>query len=651
MKPLILAIDDQPESIELCSMLIRLFLPEYDMISALDGLNGIELARKHKPETILLDVKMPGIDGFEVCRRLKQDPTTCDIPVLMISGVMIGSKHRVSGLDAGADGYIYKPFEAPEFIAQIRSLLRIKKLADNLRQRERALESDVKQRDDQFRILVDTTPFAVLLVHEGRIVFANRAAPDLFHLPDVARLSTCDPLDLIVEREREELWRRLSSQAPPAPAPIPTEVTLLRGDGSEFQAEEYMADTTFGGRPARQIVWIDISKRRAMEAALRTSEEKLQLSQKMDALGRLSGGVAHDFNNLLTSILGYGHMLKEDETLTPHAKEDLNEILHAAERAENLVRHLLAFSHNQPVEMAPIDLNDVVMNMDRLLRRTIGADVELLTLLGENIGSVMADVGQVEQVIMNLAVNARSAMPGGGKLTIRTKRHPSRFENADGTVRDSVLLEVSDTGCGMSSDVKAHAFEPFFTTRPRGEGTGLGLATVYGIVQNCGGRIDLESEIGQGTRFRIFLPRLDIPAVRAEIGQDTSVPRGTETVLLVEDEPALRRLTTRFLRAQGYKVLEATHGQEGLDLFRKKAGDVDLILTDVVMPRMNGPDMVRRIRQETPDVAVLYITGFLRSSQFQDGSAEADVLMKPYTREILARRIRERLDAGGSRTE
>ncbi len=390
----------------------------------------------------------------------------------------------------------------------------------------------------------------------------------------------------------------------------------------------------------------DITERRRLE------EQFLQ-SQKMEAVGRLAGGVAHDFNNLLTVIGAYSQMisdsLPDDQRLRGYAQE----ILWAAERAGTLTNRLLAFSRRQVVQPRIVDFNGLIVTLDNMLRRLIGEDIELKIVLEPGAGAVKADPNHLEQVIMNLAVNARDAMRTGGRLTIRTSRvelGPPSDGSPDLQPGSYLSLEVSDTGAGMSPEILAHIFEPFFTTKEAGKGTGLGLSTVYGIVKQCGGDITVRSSPGEGAHFTLYFPRAgsqDLPP--AEQAPAISLPQADrELILLVEDEYGVRKLVRKMLIQQGYRVLEASSGEEALQLSEQHDGSIHLLLTDVVMPSMSGRELAQRLTAERPDVKVLYMTGYTEDAIVQHGVLEPGVavLNKPFLSDSLARKIREVLNNG-----
>jgi two-component system, cell cycle sensor histidine kinase and response regulator CckA len=388
---------------------------------------------------------------------------------------------------------------------------------------------------------------------------------------------------------------------------------------------------------------VDLTERRRLE-------QQFRQAQKMEAVGQLAGGVAHDFNNLLTAILGYSDMVAAKLDPGSLEFEELDEVRKAGERAASLTRQLLAFSRQQVLERKVLDVNDLIADVEKMLRRLIGEDIELKTALDPVLRSVFADAGQLEQVIMNLAVNARDAMPRGGKLTIETANVllDEAYARQHVTVRPGsyVMIAVSDTGVGMNEGTLAHLFEPFFTTKVLGKGTGLGLATVYGIVKQSGGYIWAYSEIGKGTTFKIYLPLVDEGAEAEPVKvPDPALLAGSETVLLVEDEQSVRTLSRSILESYGYTVLEAASGKEGLDVVRQYPLPIHLLLTDVVMPEMGGPDLASRLEALRPGVRVLYMSGYTDDAVFRHGLLEKGrmFLQKPFTPGALAGKVREAL--------
>ena len=385
----------------------------------------------------------------------------------------------------------------------------------------------------------------------------------------------------------------------------------------------------------------------------RTLEERLRQAQKMEAVGRLAGGVAHDFNNLLMVIRGYTELLLGRLDPSTPLRRNIEEIQKAADRATSLTRQLLAFSRQQVLEPKVLDLNAVVAGVEKMLRRLIGEDIEVVTALASELGQVKVDPSQIEQIILNLAVNARDAMPQGGALTIET----ANVELAEAYARQHtsvqpgsyVLLAISDTGCGMDAGTQARIFEPFFTTKEKGKGTGLGLATVYGIVKQSGGYIWVYSEPGHGTTFKIYLPRVAEATPVQEVGQAFSPPpAGSETILLVEDEDGVRKLGREFLESTGYTVLEAQNGAEAIQVANRHMGLIHLMVTDVVMPQMSGRELAHRLAPVRPEMKVLYMSGYTDNAVVRRGILDRGTafLQKPFPLSGLARKVREVLEEG-----
>src|SRR5436309_13230732 len=392
-------------------------------------------------------------------------------------------------------------------------------------------------------------------------------------------------------------------------------------------------------------------ERKRAEEALRQSEERLRQAQKMEAVGRLAGGVAHDFNNLLTVITSYSDLLLEDLGSDEPERYDDHQLRKAAEAAAALTRQLLAFSRQQVLQPRALDLKATVTGIEKLLKRLIGEDVRLTTFLAPDLGVVKADPGQIEQIIVNLAVNARDAMPTGGRLTIEAANveMDEAYARGHAPARPGryVMLALSDTGIGMDERTRARVFEPFFTTKDPGKGTGLGLATVYGIVKQSGGFVWVYSEPGHGTTFKVYLPRVDEPPEPAPAAPAIAEPgRGTETVLVVEDAASVRMVTRQVLERYGYLVLEAPNGDTALHLEAKHPGRIHLLLTDVVMPGLSGRQLAEQLAQLRPDMKVLYASGYAADAIVHHGILESGIayLQKPFTPETLARRVRQVLD-------
>ena len=389
--------------------------------------------------------------------------------------------------------------------------------------------------------------------------------------------------------------------------------------------------------------------RQRAEEALRQSEERFRQAQKMEAIGRLAGGVAHDFNNLLTAIMGYGELMLNQLKADDNLHHEVQEICKAADRAHSLTRQLLAFSRKQVLEPKVVNLNESVSELEKLLRRLIGEDVSMETELDHDIAMVKVDPGQIEQVIINLAVNARDAMPDGGRLILRTYNADivKRVTRGHAFVEPGryVALSITDTGQGMDEFVQARIFEPFFTTKEVGKGTGLGLSMIYGIVQQSNGYIMFESEPDKGTRFTIYLPQVELPTLPSRAANRADSAGGTETILLVEDEEVVRHLSVRILKDQGYHVLSATNGLEAYTLLQENKEPINLILTDIVMPQMSGRALAERVKVSHPHLKVLYMSGYAAEETMGSETDLANFIQKPFTPSALNRKVREVLDA------
>ena len=507
--------------------------------------------------------------------------------------------------------------------------------------REKA-ERAHRESEEKYRLLVENANDAIFIIQDKVIRFSNPKTEELlgYEARELAQIPFTEHLHPL---DRESLWGGNGSG----------EEKILSGrtfrihnrKGREFWVELNSVAILWEERLATLNFARDITEQKKLEAQF------LQ-AQKMEAVGRLAGGVAHDFNNLLTVINSHSQLALLELREWDPLREKFESIQKAGERAANLTRQLLAFSRRQVVEMKVIDLNNLLRDLEKMLHRVIGEDIKLETSLTDGLGRVKADPGQIEQAILNLVVNARDAMPSGGKLTIETGNEEvdQEFSGKHMGLKPGryVRLSVSDTGVGMPPEVKERLFEPFFTTKEKGKGTGLGLSTVYGAVKQSGGEILIYSEPGFGTTAKIYLPAVDEPleAAKRKPGGER-MPRGSETILVVEDENEVRKLALGILSKQGYRVLEASHGGDALLMLEQTREPVQLLLTDVVMPGINGPDFARRLKFIYPDLKVLYMSGYADNVIFQQGILEQAVafLQKPFTVEKLAGKVREVLDA------
>jgi PAS domain S-box-containing protein len=504
----------------------------------------------------------------------------------------------------------------------------------------------LRESEAEHRLLVDRSPDAILVHSGGEVVYANPAAATLLGVSHPAELVGRPVLEMVHPDDRDAARERARAAREGCTISPLAELRLLRADGRPVDIEAFEATLRFRDQEAVQLVARDVTARKSLEARLRQS-------QKLEAIGQLAGGVAHDFNNLLTVILGYCDMIARANRLPEEAARDLAEVQLAARRAAALTGQLLAFSRQQPAKPQRVRVDCVIGETEAMLRRLVGEDIEIRTVLAHALPEVRIDPNQLTQVFMNLVINARDAMPRGGKVTLEAAPVEVDESYAAGHAGPApgryVLLAVSDTGHGMDAATCARVFEPFFTTKPRGKGTGLGLATVYGIVKQAGGHVSVYSEVGTGTTFKILLPALGVehaPAP-APTEPESERPRGSERVLLVEDEAVVRQFTAKALRDLGYRVVEAIDGADAMNVLAGLDEPVDLVITDVVMPNLSGPDLVARIARNGRAPRVLFTSGFTDHAMFHQGVLGEGLLLlvKPYTARSLAEKVRAALDA------
>ena len=506
----------------------------------------------------------------------------------------------------------------------------------------------IHDKDARFRLLFDDNPQPMWVFERSTRVFleVNRAAMAHYGYSREQFLAL-RVTDLVPEEDRVRLTGVLDALGPGNRA-----LGVWRhrtADGRWLDVETAVHEVTFGGRQAALAVLIDVTERRLLE-------EQLRQAQKMEAVGMLAGGIAHDFNNLLTIITGYSQLILNGQAPNDPNRASVEQILKAGDRAAALTRQLLAFSRRQVMQPKVLDLNQLVASLGVMLRRLIGEDIDLHLEMGPDLGRVNSDPGQVEQVIMNLAVNARDAMPKGGSLTIETCNVDlgEDYVRTHIAVRPGpyVMLAVSDTGTGMDTETLAHLFEPFFTTKGQGKGTGLGLSIVFGIVKQSGGNIGVYSEPGKGTSVKIYLPRVDQGAASEPEHLAGAPDRGSETILLVEDEDMVRKLVRETLEREGYKLLDAAGPMEAQKLVQNYHGPIHLMITDVVMPKLSGRELADRVLRQRPDIKVLYMSGYTDNAVVNSGVLDNEMafLQKPFTPGVLTRKVRQVLGGDENRT-
>lgn len=551
------------------------------------------------------------------------------------------------------DGSIF-PFETQgRFTSYKGKQVKVKAIRDITERYQ--YENDLKDSEERWKFLSNSTTESIMVFHQAQIVDANQAALDLFGYT-LEELKEIDISRMVTPETLREMMSRFQAGDP---GNTGNESVIIHKNGELIPVEGRSRLTEYKGHEVRVAAFHDLREKKAAEALLKKTQAQLQQAQRMESIGLLAGGIAHDFNNLLTTIIGFGELASLHLEPGDPVNEDLQQILFASERAANLTHQLLAFSRQQLLQPKIVNLNERVAEMDKLLQRLIGEDIELVSLPDPALGLTMLDPSQFEQVIMNLAVNARDAMPHGGKLTIETANADLTNEyksqhHAEIKEGSYVMLAVSDNGMGMSEEVMAKIFDPFYTTKEVGKGTGLGLATVYGIVNQSGGYIFVYSEPGIGTSFKIYLPRyvsdLDgkrtLPMATEEAAGKIHNLHGTETILVVEDDKSVRELILRSLQTYGYMTLEATNGEEALVVIGGYKDHIHMVLTDIVMPRLGGRELASEVEQRKLKIKMLCMSGYTDRVVGRHNilSNCHNFLQKPFTPLSLMAKVRETLD-------
>jgi DNA-binding response OmpR family regulator len=684
----------------------------YRVLTAPTGEDGLRVAAAQRPNAIVVDGVMPGIDGATVIRRVRLDAALRDTACLLLTASEVKGA-ELQALDAGADDFAQKGEDVAVILAKLAAMLRrtsgarsgvdtlsllgpkkilavddsptyLNELAEALRGEEYDV-IQVRSGEEALDLLAIQSVDCILLdlmmpgLGGQETCRQIKSAPITRDVP-LVMLTALDDRDAMIaglgagaddfiqktgnlevlkarvraqirrkqfedenRRIRDELLQKEleSAEARAARRLVETRASLV--DELEVRVAERTADLARANANLRR----EIEERVRTEAILHDTEEQFRQAQKMEAVGRLAGGIAHDFNNLLAVIISTAQLAESDVPAESQTRADLTQIIEAGTRASNLTKQLLAFSRKQVLQPTVLDLNSVLADLDRMLRRVISEDIEIATVPGSSLASVLADRGQIEQVLLNLVVNSRDAMPDGGKITISTANvMVDGSEQLDLAVGPQVLLAVSDTGCGIDAATRGRIFEPFFTTKEQGKGTGLGLSTAFGIIKQSGGNISVVSEPGHGTTFRIYLPAVDEAPVAVASPPRANVRRATETVLLVEDDVMVRAVAKRILTLQGYTVLETRDADGALEVCRRHHQTIHILLTDVVLPRINGGELAQQIRRLRPGIKVLLMSGYTDAAIISQGLLEPGTHFaeKPFTPSGLATKVREILD-------
>jgi len=670
----ILFVDDHPTNRKLGRALLE--AEGHVVVEAADGVEALALLEGEKIDAIVSDILMPNLDGYRLCRAIRTDGRFCQLPFIFHTATYTSPGDEKFSLELGADRFLKKPATGTRIIAAIQEAVPAAKLRqprprtapeelDLMRQYSERLVAKLEQKNLELERRTEG-----LDESENRFRQLAESITEVFWLADVVKSQM-----IYISPGYEKIWGRSCESLYSNPATWADSITsedrarvleavrtkqeagtydeiyrIARPDGSR----RWVRDRAFPVRNAAgQIYRIagiaqDVTEQRSLE-------EQFRQAQKMEAVGQLAGGVAHDFNNILTVILGYAQMLLAENQTSPDSAEALTQILQAAERASKLTRQLLTFSRKQEIRPCRLDLNELVGDVGKMLRRLIGEHITLQVNHAPNLPQVLADAGMVEQVLLNLAVNARDAMPEGGQLMVTTET--IRIDEAvarqipDARAGDFVRLRVQDTGMGIPPEVLPHIFEPFFTTKDQGKGTGLGLATVYGIVQLHHGWIEVHSNLGEGAGFNIYLPAARPADLVAPVEKSAPQIRGgTETILLVEDEEALRGLAAVVLQRHGYRVLEAASGPAAVEVWKEHSPAIELLITDLVMPGgMSGIVLAEKLTAAKPSLKVIYSSGYSAevSGRILDSKDGKRFLQKPYRRDDLIRLVREVLDHRG----
>lgn len=670
----IVAIDDSEESLMALQFLISKRLPDAILLTAMDGLHGLELAKSENPDVMIVDILMPGMDGYEVCRKLKVDEAMNLIPILFMTGIKTDKNSRIKALESGAEGFLIKPFDEIELVAQIRAMYKIKEaksrqrmetkeLASLVAERTWELEKELAERKLIDEALAESETRYRTLADSGQALIWTSGTDKLCNYFNKTWLNYTGHT---LEQELGNGWTegihpedferclRIYDTAFDIREKFSMEYRLLHHTGEYRWIQDdgtpcYDSKGNFTGYIGHCL---DITERKKEEKDREKLQDQLAQAQKMESVGRLAGGVAHDFNNMLSVILGYTEMALNQISPDQPLYAELKEIQKATERSANLTQQLLAFARKQTINPRVLDLNSTVGSMLKMIKRLIGEDIDLGWKAERIIWPIRVDPNQIDQILANLCVNARDAITGTGKVTIETENvvFDEYYCASHGDVipGEFVLLAVSDNGCGMDKETMTRLFEPFYTTKDMGKGTGLGLATIYGIVKQNYGFINVYSEPGKGTTFKIYFPRHIgvIEEDQSVTSKEILVSQGNETILLVEDEPAIMQMGKIMLEKLGYQVLTASTPDKAIDLAQNNDNEIHLLVTDLVMPEMNGRELSNRLHDLFPGIKTLFMSGYTANVIAHHGMLDKGVnfIPKPFTLKTLAEKVKEAIE-------
>lgn len=590
------------------------------------------------PQVMLVDLRIGNAKGTDLIPMVR-DKNPNVLFVLMTA--FADTDTAIEALQRGADDYLRKPLNLDVLTSTLDRCFRNIRLRE---EKEIAIQS-LQANERRFRRLIEDSLQGIAIHREFQPVFVNQAFADLFGYDSTSEIVALDSLlSLVAPKDLPALkGKQKNADSEKGPWTFQTEFSGMRKDGKEIRLDSFSQEIQWEGHTAIQVSLVDISERAVLE-------QQLRQAQKMEAVGQLAGGIAHDINNMLQIIRGYSELAFSNAPADSSIRSSLDKVLRATEGASSMTRQLLAFSRQEVIMPRPLDINKLIADLMKMLHRIIGEDIDLKINAGELLNPVLADSGMIEQVLVNLCVNARDAMPEGGQLTINTENFPADHDfcklHGWANPGNYVLISVTDSGHGMSAEVMEHIFEPFYTTKGAGKGTGLGLSMVYGIVNQHRGMVDVYSEVGIGTTFKVYLPvgeslpeEMVSPAV-------LEVSGGGETILLAEDEETVLFLAVELLETKGYRVLTAANGEDVVRLFAEHQDEVDLVMLDVVMPKMGGRAAFGKIRAMSPHVPILFSTGFSANHLDEDfiRDSEFKLINKPYSPSILYSTVRTMLD-------